>query len=149
MAIRTTAFVLVGLGLLSGCQTTPADLEAAGGVQKIHSIRLDQALTIPAGYATVRLQAGRTVAMNAVQEFDPYCIFELNTVRAAPQKVAPGTFEVTSVQQRIQDFAGMPVMPTAGIMSSIFGDGGPSQHFLTDAEMDQAVGRYFSFDRSR
>lgn len=132
--IAPLAFVL-----LAGCQgPEPRGPEspyyAYPGARRIS---LEQPLTVPAGSATVRLQFGHPVAGNAVQDTEPYCIFELATVRDRPQSVSPDHFAVVRVERRIQDFAGMPVTPTVG-MSGLFGRGnGPSQvYYVTEFRLN-------------
>jgi hypothetical protein len=126
---------LLGLLLLAGCQTDaalPRDAATGSGLT-VTAIRLDRPLTIPAGSATVRLQFGHTVASNATQETEPYCSFELATVRAAPQPVEPERFEVVRIERRVRDFAGMPVMPRAFVPGLFGGDDEPSQaYFITE-----------------
>lgn len=95
--------------------------------------RLVQQLTIPPGAATVRLQYGHPVASNGVQETDPYCIFELDTVSEAAQGVAPETFPVTRVQRRVTSFSGMPVVFKPALAAGAGRDGGPSQiYYITE-----------------
>ncbi len=72
-------------------------------------LTLHQPLAIPAEAATVPLQSGRIVPRNGVQEQEPHCVFEVNTVATSQQTVQPGTFQVTRVQRRVQTFSGMPV----------------------------------------
>jgi hypothetical protein len=98
------------------------------------NIVLGRTLTVPANSATVRLQFGRTVASNAVQDTEPYCIFELNTVRDVPQPLAPERFDVIRIERRIQDFSGMPVAPMQGLFGR---DEGPSQiYFITEFHLN-------------
>jgi hypothetical protein len=127
------------LVVLTGCQSAaPRDPNAPYYVYPsgMH-IGLQHALTIPPDSATVRLQFGHTVASNAVQDTEPYCIFELSTVSEAAQPVSPERFRVTQVEQRIQDFPGMPVSPTVGMLG-LFGRGsGPSQvYYVTEFRLD-------------
>ena len=63
--------------------------------------QLNRPLTIPADAATVRLQYGRIVPYNGVQEHDPFCVVELDTVRAEPQLLQPGRFEIWRVTRSI------------------------------------------------
>ncbi|HEX7972105.1 MAG TPA: hypothetical protein VF501_07805 [Thiobacillus sp.] len=63
--------------------------------------QLNRPLTIPADAATVRLQYGRIVPRNSVQEHDPFCVVELDTVRAEPQVLQPGRFAVWRVTRSI------------------------------------------------
>ena len=74
-------------------------------------LSLNQAIEIPPDAATVRLQYGHPVARNGVHEEDPHCIFELDTVSAAAQRVEPDSLRITGIQRRVQTFAGMPVWP--------------------------------------
>jgi hypothetical protein len=119
----------LSLTLLAGCQSAPP--RDVGSLYRaapngLH-IRLERPLNIPSDSATVRLQFGHPVASNAMQDTEPYCTFELSTVSDKPQPVEPDIFQVTKIEQRIQDFAGMPVWPTAGMLG-LFGRGsGPSQ----------------------
>jgi hypothetical protein len=58
---------------------------------------LNQALEIPANWATARIQNGRVVPFGHVQEQLPHCIFEINTVRETPQQVEPDSFAIVKV----------------------------------------------------
>jgi len=127
------------LTLLAGCQgpalhgPESSYYAYSGGMR----IGLEQTLTVPAGSATVRLQFGHPVASNAVQDTEPYCIFELDTVRDAPLPGAPGRFEVARVERRIQDFAGMPVSPNVGMLGLFGRGGGPSQvYYVTEFRLN-------------
>jgi hypothetical protein len=111
---------LLALLTLSAC-ATPGSGPAVG------QLRLETALTLPAGAATLRLQHGRITAFNAVQEQDPFCVFELDTVREEPQAVTPATFAIVRVQRSVETFAGMPVWPWRSMRVAVgWDDGGPS-----------------------
>jgi hypothetical protein len=69
------------------------------------TVQLNRPLTIPPGAATVRLQYGRIARRNSVQEQDPFCIVELDTVRDEPQTLQPGRFEVWRVTRSINPIA--------------------------------------------
>lgn len=88
-------------------------------------LELLQRLEIPADSATLRLQYGRPVARNGVQEQDAFCVFELDTVAAHVQPVEPERFQVTRVSRSVETFAGMPV----GVVTAAFwmDDEQPSQ----------------------
>ncbi len=97
---------VIGLGLvllLAGCaalqSTDPASPYYA--YSKGWTVQLNRPLTIPAKAATVRLQYGRIVPRNSVQEQDPFCIVELDTVRPEPQTLRPGRFEVWRVTRSV------------------------------------------------
>lgn len=66
---------------------------------------LHRPLEIPADWATLRLQAGRTAAFGAVQEQEPHCILQIDTVRPVPQRIEPDRFAIVGVQRSISDLA--------------------------------------------
>lgn len=108
------ATVLMVLLLLGGC----AGLESPNPASPYYayppgwSVQLHEPLTIPPGAATVRLQYGRIVPRNSVQEQDPFCVLELNTVSDMPQVVQPGHFEVLRVTRSVSSiFAGVAFSP--------------------------------------
>lgn len=86
--------------------------------------QLHRPLTIPPDAATVRLQYGEIVPRNGVQEQDPYCVMELNTVSAEPQVLRPGRFEVWRVTRSVETIAARasPYMKVGHTLS----DPGPS-----------------------
>lgn len=87
-------------------------------------MRLERPLTIPRDAATVRLQYGEIVPRNSVQEHDPYCVVELNTVRAEPQVLQPGRFEVWRVTRSVETLAATasPLIKTRYVLDDL----GPS-----------------------
>lgn len=97
--MKVVVFVL----LLAGC----ASLESPDPASPYYAYppgwvaQLNQPLTVPAGSATVRLQYGQVVPRNSVQEQDPFCVVELNTVSNAPQTVQPGRFEVWRITRNV------------------------------------------------
>ena len=100
--------IATGLALLlAGC----ASLESPDPASPYYAytsgwaVRLNQPLTIPRDAATVRLQYGEIVPRNGVQEYDPYCVVELNTVSAEPQILKPGQFEVWRVTRSVEILA--------------------------------------------
>lgn len=107
---------------LAACASPPE------GGQPVGRLELRAPVSIPPGAATLRLQYGRVTAFNAVQEQDPFCVFELDTVSEQAQTVAPARFDILDIRHSIETFAGMPVMPL-GVMRVGLGldDGGPSQ----------------------
>jgi hypothetical protein len=93
---------------------------------------LERPIAIPPGEATVRLQYGHPVPRNGVQETDPHCILEVETVAEGARNMAPAAFPVTRVQRREQTFSGMPVLPWRGLGGG-FGSGGPSHlYYITE-----------------
>ncbi len=85
--------------LLAGCAGAPVN-----GIEPGRLVLLT-AQTIPPESATLRLQYGKPVARNAVQEYDPFCVFEINTVSDSPQTVHPDTFRVTKIGHSISTIA--------------------------------------------
>jgi hypothetical protein len=69
------------------------------------SVQLKRPLAIEPGAATARLQYGRIVPRNGVQEHDPFCVVELDTVRETEQILQPGRFEVWRVTRSISTIA--------------------------------------------
>lgn len=97
------AFVLAAACLLAGC----SGLESADPASPYYAYssgwvaQLNRPLTIPPDAATVRLQYGRIVPRNSVQEQDPFCVVELETVRPEAQVLQPGRFEVWRVSRSV------------------------------------------------
>jgi hypothetical protein len=119
----------IGIGfllLLAGC----ASLESPNPASPYYAyppgwiLQLNKTLTIPPNSATVRLQYGGVVPRNGVQEQDPYCVVELNTVSDKPQTLEPGRFEVWRVTRSVETIA----MATSPFIKTGFAsdDSGPS-----------------------
>lgn len=66
---------------------------------------LNRPLEIPANWATVRLQFGRVVAFGSVQEQEPHCIFEVNTVSPQTQHVEADSFAIVRVERSVSELA--------------------------------------------
>lgn len=116
--LSMTALVLLAALLLSACASAPGP-----SARSLGSLQLHDMLKIEPDAATVRLQYGRIVANNAVQEHDPFCVFELDTVRPDVQTVQPGTFSIIAVSRSVETFSGMPVMPSLRPLRRVsFGD---------------------------
>lgn len=97
--------IALTLLLLAGCAGTLTD-----GIDPGRLILLNTQ-TIPPESATLRLQYGKPVARNAIQEYDPFCVFEVNTVSDSPQTVRPDTFRVTRIGHAIDTIAGASGLP--------------------------------------
>jgi len=88
---------------------------------------LNQVLEIPPESATVRLQFGRVVPRNGVQEQEPHCIFEIETVRDAAQRIEPDTFLVVRVQRSVWMSSLTPPAPARAVRVGLGGRGsGPT-----------------------
>ena len=120
--------------LLGGC----AGLESPDPASPYYAyssgwaVQLNRSLEIEPGAATVRLQYGRIVPRNSVQEQDPFCVVELETVRPGPQMLLPGRFEVWRVTRSVNPItaaAKSPLIRAAHVMD----DGNPSfLYFITE-----------------
>ena len=103
--MKTMAIGLVLM--LGGC----ASLESADPASPYYAyssgwiVRLNRSLDIPPDAATVRLQYGRIVPRNSVQEHDPFCVVELDTVSSQMQTLQPGRFEVWQVTRSVSFIA--------------------------------------------
>lgn len=91
---------------------------------------LNQPLEIPPDSATVRLQYGRVVARNGVQEQDPYCIFELSRVADGVQQVHPGEFSVIQVRRSMSTIASNGVRMSGFVQVGLGSDSsGPTNYY--------------------
>ncbi len=97
----------IGLLLLGGCAglSSPDPASPHYAYSAGWTVQLNRALLIPADAATVRLQYGRIVPRNGVQDYDPFCVVELNTVRETGQTLRPGRFEVWRVTRSVSTIA--------------------------------------------
>lgn len=103
---------LIALLFLAGCASQPGTVAAPDR----GSLTLLAALTIPPESASARLQYGQPVARNGVREYDPFCVFEIDTVSDSPQTVRPDEFQITRIGQSIgtiaDALASMPPLAT-------------------------------------
>ncbi len=112
---------------LAACAQLPADAPPIG------QLRVLTPLEIPAGAASLRLQYGQPVAFNAVQEQDPFCVFELDTVSDWPQAVVPARFAILDIRRSVETFAGMPLMSAVFFQVGLGRGDGPSQLYYKTA----------------
>jgi hypothetical protein len=120
-------FILAGCGTAARFGVDSPYYDYPSGVRFI----LNQPLEIPADSATVRMQFGKVVARNGVQEQEPYCIFEISAVSLEPQRVDPGAFNVTRVQRSTSTIASGESLPVSGFVRvSMNNDsGGPTNYY--------------------
>jgi len=133
--------IVIGLALLlGGCSGLESPDPASPHYAYTHGwiVQLKRPLTIEPGAATVRLQYGRIVPRNSVQEHDPFCVVELDTVRSEPQTLQPGRFEVLRVTRSVNTIAAV----ASPFVRTDFGahDSGPSLlYFKTEFRLRDAA----------
>lgn len=113
--------ILLVANLLTACTSTPENPAAASA-----TLTLRVPLTVPADAATMRLQYGQPVARHAVHEYDPFCVFEINSVSEAPQTVAPDTFRIVRIAQTIDTIATFDGAATRAVKVGLFDDVRPT-----------------------
>lgn len=134
--MRPIVLLFTALAWLGGCATSaePPSAPEAG------RLTLRQALAIPPGAATVRLQYGKIVAFNAVQEHDPFCVFEIETVAPGEQRVNPAGYAITRIVRSVETIAGAPAPRPVRVAFN--DDGGPSHiYFKTTFRLRDPVGQ--------
>ncbi|MDP1927260.1 MAG: hypothetical protein Q8K62_01980 [Thiobacillus sp.] len=91
-------------------------------------VQLNRVLPIDPGAATVRLQYGRIVPRNGVQEQDPFCIMEVNTLSRQVQLLQPGRFEVVHVTRSVSELsaAASPLILPGLMKTGLGGNDTPS-----------------------
>jgi hypothetical protein len=99
---------LIGILFLGGCTS----LESPNPDSPYYAyppgwvVKLNRPLPIEPGSATVRLQFGRIVPYNAVQDAYPFCIVEVNTVSGdKAQMLQPERFEVLKVTRSVSEIS--------------------------------------------
>lgn len=98
--------VTVGLSLLS-CQIItvqhgPVAVQYSNLPSNISpgfKLKLNKAIVIPGETASVHIQDGepKTAYMNPVENYRPYCIFEVTTLLPTPRTINPDIFNVSRV----------------------------------------------------
>lgn len=136
-----TPYLLASALMLAGCASM--DSQNAKLTENpypvIQRIRLEHPLPVPSGEASVRLQQGRIVARNGVEETEPYCILEINTVSEGHLTIQAGPILITRTQHRVETFSGMPVLALP-LFSGLSGrNDGPSQiYYITSYSLQSA-----------
>ena len=127
------ALTPVGILVLGGCGSlaSPDPESPYYAYPPGWAVQLNQVLPIDPGSATVRLQYGRIVPRNGVQEQDPFCIMEVDTLSNQVQMLQPGRFEVMRVTRSVSDItaAASSVIPP-GYLKTGLGGGGDAPSFL-------------------
>ena len=145
--------------LIAGCQSPPmSQAPAPDAVLAGSTFVSTNALTLPAGVAEVVLQNASVVAESALQRDYPYCRFRPGgAVNSARVIAPPSVYSVTSLDY---DESGSrrgnetrPVVwfnlqggpqDAGGRMGCAVPFLAPNRLFLTPAEVQGAVGRYFN-----
>ncbi|OYY93428.1 MAG: hypothetical protein B7Y41_11730 [Hydrogenophilales bacterium 28-61-23] len=122
---RLTALSLALLAGLSACAYKPHADRPDSPTRDLGGLQLRETLRIEPDAASVRLQYGRVVARNAVQEHDPFCVFEIDSVLPETQTVPPGEFRIVAISRSVATIAGQPVFPFFRQVS-LGGDDGPT-----------------------
>ncbi len=91
--------------------------------------QLFRPLAIPAGAATVRLQYGEVVPANSVQEHDPFCVIELDSVGTETQTLRTGRFEVLRVTRSVSPIA---AAAASDVLAWGFDDGASFLYYITE-----------------
>jgi hypothetical protein len=126
------ALTLVGILGLGGCGSlsSPNPDSPYYAYPPGWAVQLNWVLPIDPGSATVRLQYGRIVPRNGVQEQDPFCIMEVNALSDQAQMLQPGRFEVLQVTRSVSDImAAASNFISPGYLKAGFG-GGDAPSFL-------------------
>jgi hypothetical protein len=135
------ALVLVGLVALGGCGSlsSPNPASPYYAYPPGWAVQLNRVLPIDPGAATVRLQYGRIVPRNGVQEQDPFCIMEVNTLSNEVQLLQPGRFEVVQVTRSMSDITAAAKSPLIKARY-VYDDGDPSfLYFITEFRLRDAA----------
>lgn len=119
------------LALLGGCAGLPGPDGVAGWTAQLY-----RPLTIPADAATVRLQYGEVVPANSVQEHDPFCVIELDTVRPHPQTLQAGRFDVLRVTRSVNPVAAAGAPQTVALF---FDDSPGFLYYITEFRLHDAA----------
>lgn len=133
MRREMTTLMFVGIAALGGCGSLASPDPGSPYYAYLPGwrVQLNRELPIDPGAATVRLQYGRIVPRNGVQEYDPFCIMEVNTLNNQVQLLQPGRFEVVQVTRSVSDIAAAAshLIPP-GLMQVGFMGGGYTPSFL-------------------
>ncbi len=145
LCIRRTLLTAACVLLAGGCVSTsggPYGYLAYQQVQSGSVLTLNSSLTIPPGWASVKLQGGQVV--KRPREMVPYCILLTSIVRDTSQTVEPDSFEIRRVRRSISpssDFGALQPLRVAALDMGIGaitaawqgGDGSPTQIFYKTA----------------
>ncbi len=125
---------VLGMVAIGGCSSlgSPDPASPYYGFSPGWSVQLNRVLPINPGSATVRLQYGQIVPRNGVQEQDPFCIMEVNTLSDQVQMLQPGRLDVTQVTRSISSITAAVPSPLRKARF-VYDDGQPSfLYYITE-----------------
>jgi hypothetical protein len=93
-------------------------------------VKVNEELTVPAGWARVFLQRGETVSYGDVDRYHPSCDFELHTVDETPQSIKPGSFTVIDVRPRTEEVVRYRPVQYASRWLLAYGGGGSGGQYM-------------------
>lgn len=128
-AINRRGLWYVIAGILTACHTL--EDKGAAYYQIPHGSRLilHQELQIPANAARISIQNGEVRRHGLVNEFYPYCEFEVRQVKSTAQVVRPDKFSIQKVGRRIYSVGLSPNTAALGLSIALGTGDGPRQTF--------------------
>ncbi len=116
--------------VFTGCQTLEDKDAAYYQIREGSTLVLNQELQIPADAARISIQHGEVRPQGLVNEFYPYCEFEVRQVQPTAQPVKPDDFVIHQVGHRVYN-VGLSSGTTAslGLSIGLGGSDGPRQTF--------------------
>lgn len=117
-------------GVTPACQTLQDPGAAYYQIRAGSALILNQELEIPANAARVRIQSGEVRPFGLVNQFYPYCEFEVRQVKQTTQSVQPDEFVIHRVGHQVYQIgASHPTVANFGLNISLTGGDGPRQIF--------------------
>ena len=100
------------------------------------TVTINQPITIPSESASVKIQSGKPMSFQDINQYAPYCVLEVHKRMDTPQEVKPGQFTVTkNVQRDYYTSVAPQIVASVGSSSS-----GPIHYindiYLTSPERD-------------
>ena len=116
--------------VFTGCQTLEDKGAAYYQIREGSTLVLNQELQIPADAARVSIQNGEVRPYGLVNEFSPYCEFEVVQVKPTAQSVTPDEFVIHRVVHRTFSVSLSPgTTASLGLTIGLSGGDGPRQTF--------------------
>jgi hypothetical protein len=116
--------------IFTGCRTLEDKEAAYYQVGRGSTLILNQELLIPANSARVSIQNGEIRPYGRVNEFNPYCDFEVVQVKPTAQPVKPDEFTIHEIEYRTYDVGlSSGAIASVGLSIGLGGGDGPRQTF--------------------